>query len=211
MSSYSQFFKDSTSPSISDLSEYNRNHSYLPQTATSSVTQTTADRRFSHPAQSMTRAITAPTRKPVQIPGRVGRPPLATTVEGAKRTSDTFISHPATHQPADKPDPIFDKRKISELIKNLMPDDDLDDDLQIDTETEDVIVELVEEFVYTVATSSIQLAKHRKSNGVELKDVRVQLEKIWNLKVPGFPGEEVQGVRQKLATKGDKGKVDQIN
>jgi len=45
---------------------------------------------------------------------------------------------------------------------------------------------IAEEFVESVTDFSCKLAKHRKSNMLEVKDVKLYLERNWNIKVPGF-------------------------
>ncbi|UJR38213.1 hypothetical protein I4U23_030886 [Adineta vaga] len=79
---------------------------------------------------------------------------------------------------------LLDKRAIHELIK------DVDPLMQIDEEVEDMLVQIAEEFVDSTLLASCQNAKHRKSNTVETKDVQLYLERTYSMWVPGFGTED---------------------
>lgn len=154
--------------------------------------------------------------KPVRVPGKVGRPPLTSNVLSAKqqRMSASNIPGPTQQQQNAIPavpiaENVFNKRKINELIRGLMPED-MDDSL-IETEVEDIVGDLVEEFVDNITTFACRLAKHRKAEYVEAKDVYVHLERNWNIRVPGFPGDEVSIVRRTVPSKGYSSKIDMLN
>ncbi|CAF0825663.1 unnamed protein product [Rotaria sordida] len=96
---------------------------------------------------------------------------------------------------------LLDKRAIQELIKQVDPM------MQIDEEVEDMLIQIAEEFVDSTLTASCQNAKHRKSNTVETKDVQLYLgmnnsfyksigiiflflERTYSMWVPGFGTED---------------------
>jgi len=79
---------------------------------------------------------------------------------------------------------LLDKRAIHELIKEVDPL------MQIDEEVEDMLVQIAEEFVDSTLLASCQNAKHRKSNTVEAKDVQLYLERTYSMWVPGFGTED---------------------
>ncbi|CAF0956657.1 unnamed protein product [Rotaria magnacalcarata] len=79
---------------------------------------------------------------------------------------------------------LLDKRAIQELIKQVDPM------MQIDEEVEDMLVQIAEEFVDSTLAASCQNAKHRKSNTVESKDVQLYLERTYSMWIPGFGTED---------------------
>lgn len=161
--------------------------------------------QYKHSAQGLTKSHTLPTGKTVRGPGKVGRPPLTPNAANAKRMP---LIPPPSAVPIVIPEKVFNKRKINELIKGLMPEDM---DGIIENEVEDLVGDLVEEFVDNVTTFACRLAKHRKADYVETKDVHVHLERNWNIRVPGFPGDEVSIVRRTVPSKSYSTKLDMIN
>ncbi|KAG6638049.1 hypothetical protein CIPAW_10G008100 [Carya illinoinensis] len=57
----------------------------------------------------------------------------------------------------------------------------------------------VQELVSQITTFGCSLAKHRKSNTLEAKDILLHLERNWNMTLPGFGGDEIKSYR-KLVT-----------
>ncbi|CAF0840123.1 unnamed protein product [Adineta steineri] len=88
---------------------------------------------------------------------------------------------------------ILDKRAIQELIKEVDPL------MQIDEEVEDMLVQIAEEFVDSTLLASCQNAKHRKSNTVEAKDVQLYLERTYSMWVPGFGTEDPKQYKKFLS------------
>ena len=65
---------------------------------------------------------------------------------------------------------------------------------------------MADEFVENVISNACTLAKHRKSDRVEVKDVQLHLSKNWNMEVPGYSSvkplkkyPQVDAHRQRLA------------
>ncbi|XP_033117085.1 transcription initiation factor TFIID subunit 12-like [Anneissia japonica] len=89
---------------------------------------------------------------------------------------------------------VLDKKKLQDLVREVDPNEQLDDDV------EEMLLQIADDFIETVVTSSCQLAKHRKSNTLEVKDVQLYLERNWNIWVPGFGGEEIRTYKRPNVT-----------
>lgn len=81
---------------------------------------------------------------------------------------------------------IISKRSIQEIVSQIDPSE------RLDPEVEDILVDIADEFVESVTTFACSLAKHRKSNTLESKDVLLHLERNWNMSLPGFGGDEIK-------------------
>jgi transcription initiation factor TFIID subunit 12 len=75
---------------------------------------------------------------------------------------------------------VLSKYKLRELLCQL----DAPESLEEDVET--VLLNLADDFIYNVLKSSCQLAKHRGSDTLSNKDIKLHLERMYNIKVPGF-------------------------
>lgn len=71
------------------------------------------------------------------------------------------------------------------------------------------MLELADEFIESVTTFACKLAKHRRSDTLDVKDLQLHLgiiyqgyvnygviEHNWNIRVPGFVGDEVRYQRR---------------
>uniref|UniRef100_J3L613 Transcription initiation factor TFIID subunit 12 domain-containing protein n=2 Tax=Oryza brachyantha TaxID=4533 RepID=J3L613_ORYBR len=81
---------------------------------------------------------------------------------------------------------LLSKRSIHELLAQIDPSE------KLDPEVEDILIDIAEDFVESVATFACSLAKHRKSSTLEAKDVLLHAERSWNITLPGFSGDEIK-------------------
>ncbi|PVD29041.1 hypothetical protein C0Q70_11638 [Pomacea canaliculata] len=93
---------------------------------------------------------------------------------------------------------VLDKRRLHELVKEIDPLEQMDDDV------EEVLLQIADDFIENVVTSACQLAKHRKSSTLEVKDVQLYLERNWNMWVPGFGSEELRPYKKAAVTEAHK-------
>jgi len=94
------------------------------------------------------------------------------------------VVHSATQQTAQttaQPASVFTTKSLTDLVKETDPH------LQLDEETEELLMALSEEFIDTVADKAIRMASHRGSSIVEAKDIKFCFERDWNIFIPGYP------------------------
>ncbi|CAI9716908.1 transcription initiation factor TFIID subunit 12-like [Octopus vulgaris] len=89
---------------------------------------------------------------------------------------------------------VLDKRRLQELVKEVDPLEQLDEDV------EEVLLQIADDFIENVVTNACQIAKHRKSNVLEVKDVQLHLERNWNMWVPGFGSEDLRPYKKAVVT-----------
>ncbi|CAL9203098.1 transcription initiation factor TFIID subunit 12-like [Musa acuminata AAA Group] len=116
----------------------------------------------------------------------------ATTKPNPPTLVQTNVAQPAVTHPvvgtdaAESGDHILGKRSLRELVSQIDPSE------KLDSEVEDVLVEIAEDFVESVATFACSLAKHRKSTTLEAKDILLHVERNWNMMLPGYGGDEIK-------------------
>nr|XP_016433953.1 PREDICTED: transcription initiation factor TFIID subunit 12-like [Nicotiana tabacum] len=135
---------------------------------------------------------------PLRIPQSLSNQPLARGQGlGVQRPSSYALMQSATVKPGppskattlEMEEPctrILSKRSIQEILTQIDPSE------KLDAEVEDVLVDIAEEFVESITTFGCSLAKHRKSNTLEAKDILLHLERNWNMTLPGFSGDEIR-------------------
>jgi len=96
---------------------------------------------------------------------------------------------------------ILDRRRLADLVKEVDPLEQLDEDV------EELLMQIADDFIDNVVTASCQIAKHRKSNVVEVKDVQLHLEHNWNMWVPGFGADELRPYKKAAPSEAHKQRV----
>ncbi|XP_020094962.1 transcription initiation factor TFIID subunit 12 [Ananas comosus] len=87
---------------------------------------------------------------------------------------------------------ILSKRSIRELVSQIDPSE------KLDAEVEDVLIEIAEDFIESTTMFACSLAKHRKSNMLEVKDILLYVERNWNMTLPGFGGDEIKCYKKQI-------------
>ncbi|KAG0638839.1 hypothetical protein HOY80DRAFT_1022911 [Tuber brumale] len=172
-------------------------HRIQPASSASAASPTTNV----HPAQttrdtSQQNAFPIPPNLALAAPQPIAVPAARPTLSGGMNSSgNQMMSTPAiTKQPAFEFDEggmgLLSKRKLEELVKQIDPEERLDPDV------EEAVLELVDEFIDSIATSACKMAKLRGSDTLDLKDVQIILERNWNIRIPGYAADEIRTVRK---------------
>lgn len=122
----------------------------------------------------------------------------AVTPAAASSNSPLTTAKAGTTSSMQSEPKILDKRRIADLLKEVDPLEQLDDD------AEELLMQIADDFIDNVVTASCQLARHRKSSTVEVKDVQFHLERHWNMCIPGFGSDEVRPYKRSAATEAHK-------
>ncbi|CAJ0915625.1 unnamed protein product [Ranitomeya imitator] len=76
----------------------------------------------------------------------------------------------ALHNAVDKPlMTVLTKKKLHDLVREVDPNEQLDEDV------EEMLLQIADDFIESVVSAACQLARHRKSNTLEVKDVQLHL------------------------------------
>ncbi|KAK3585521.1 hypothetical protein CHS0354_022930 [Potamilus streckersoni] len=93
---------------------------------------------------------------------------------------------------------VLDKRRLQELVKEVDPLEQLDDDV------EEVLLQIADDFIESVVTASCQIAKHRKSSTLEARDIQLHLERAHNMWIPGFGTDDLRPYKKACTTEAHK-------
>uniref|UniRef100_A0A8C4QE50 Transcription initiation factor TFIID subunit 12 n=1 Tax=Eptatretus burgeri TaxID=7764 RepID=A0A8C4QE50_EPTBU len=93
---------------------------------------------------------------------------------------------------------LLSRRRLQELAHEVDPNEQLDDDV------EELLLQMADDFIESVVSAASQLARHRKSTTLDVRDLQLHLERQWNMWIPGFGAEEVRPFRKSLATEAHK-------
>ena len=68
-------------------------------------------------------------------------------------------------------------------------------DAQVAPEVEELLLDVGDDFLEHVAAGSAALARHRGAAMLEASDVRLHVERVWNMPLPGHGADEVEPMR----------------
>lgn len=90
---------------------------------------------------------------------------------------------------------VLTKRKLAEMA-NVIGVDEGDSKTTMEHDVEEVLLDLADEFVASVTAFACRIAKHRKVDKVDLRDVQLHLERNWNIRVPGSMTDDLKAPRR---------------
>ncbi|XP_014260400.1 transcription initiation factor TFIID subunit 12 isoform X3 [Cimex lectularius] len=93
-----------------------------------------------------------------------------------------------------EPTQMITRSKLQDLVREVDPNE------QLDEEVEDVLLQMADDFVESAISAACLLAKHRKSNTIEVKDLQLHLERNWNMWIPGFGTDELRPYKRSSIT-----------
>lgn len=144
---------------------------------------------------------------PVPVPMKQGRP----TLTSGGPMGSQILSTPALQKiPAFEVegDRVLSKRKLQELVASVVGEGN---DATIDGDVEEILLDMADEFVSSVTSFACRLAKHRRSDTLEAKDIQLHLEQNWNLRIPGYASDEIRSIRKIAPTSSYTQKVNGVN
>ena len=144
----------------------------------------------------------ANTSVPPARPTLTGGYPVGIPLLGT--TSPAGIPH-AFHLAQDGDARLLSKRKLQDLVKSIDPDERLEPDV------EELLMEVADEFIDSVLQQSCKIARHRKGQMLEVRDVQLHLERNWNIRIPGYSSEELRSVKKYNPTPAHAAKVGAVN
>uniref|UniRef100_A0A8C3C9Y3 Transcription initiation factor TFIID subunit 12 n=1 Tax=Cairina moschata TaxID=8855 RepID=A0A8C3C9Y3_CAIMO len=128
--------------------------------------------------------------------------PASTPPQSSMANSTTVAKMPGTPSGGGRLSPesnqVLTKKKLQDLVREVDPNEQLDEDV------EEMLLQIADDFIESVVTAACQLARHRKSNTLEVKDVQLHLERQWNMWIPGFGSEEIRPYKKACTTEAHK-------
>ncbi|CAI0408222.1 unnamed protein product [Linum tenue] len=149
-----------------------------PQQAGEQTARTLASVSVPHPQPNPRAIASANQKQPSQAM------PQPSALQTVNKAANTEIDETSTR--------ILSKRSIQDLLGQIDPSE------KLDPEVEDILADIADEFVESITTFGCSLAKHRKSDTLEAKDILLHLEKNWNITLPGFSGDEIKTYQKPL-------------
>ena len=128
--------------------------------------------------------------------------PASTPPQGSMASSTAVVKIPGTPGTGGRLSPennqVLTKKKLQDLVREVDPNEQLDEDV------EEMLLQIADDFIESVVTAACQLARHRKSSTLEVKNVQLHLERQWNMWIPGFSSEEIRPYKKACTTEAHK-------
>ncbi|KAH8232381.1 hypothetical protein KR032_005208, partial [Drosophila birchii] len=94
--------------------------------------------------------------------------------------------------------PMLTKPRLTELVREV------DTTTQLDEDVEELLLQIIDDFVEDTVKSTSAFAKHRKSNKIEVRDVQLHFERKYNMWIPGFGTDELRPYKRAAVTEAHK-------
>jgi transcription initiation factor TFIID subunit 12 len=78
------------------------------------------------------------------------------------------------------------RRTIQDLVASVDPN------VKIESEVEDLLLNVADEFIDSVTNFACRLARHRGGDTLEVRDLQLHLERNHNIRIPGFASDETR-------------------
>ncbi|KAK2112966.1 Transcription initiation factor TFIID subunit 12 [Saguinus oedipus] len=125
--------------------------------------------------------------------------PASTPPQGSVANSPTVVKIPGTPGTGGRLSPennqVLSKKKLQDLVREVDPNEQWEEDV------EEMLLLVI---LWSVVTAAGQLARHRKSSTLEVKDVQLHIERQWNRWIPGFGSEEIRPYKKACTTEAHK-------
>lgn len=144
------------------------------------------------PVVPISETVTAKAPSPVTY--KTNRPTLTggTAMNAAALNTPTMTKLPPYEVDTER---VMSKRKLRELVKTVGIDEG-DGETVIDGDVESLLLDLADDFVSNVTSFACRLAKHRKSDSLDTRDIQLHLERNWNIRIPGYSADEIRSTRK---------------
>ncbi|TDG46861.1 hypothetical protein AWZ03_006745 [Drosophila navojoa] len=115
---------------------------------------------------------------------------------GAGTSGNKGTSHSAATGAENTP--MLTKPRLTELVREV------DTTTQLDEDVEELLLQIIDDFVEDTVKSTSAFAKHRKSNKIEVRDVQLHFERKYNMWIPGFGTDELRPYKRAAVTEAHK-------
>jgi transcription initiation factor TFIID subunit 12 len=110
----------------------------------------------------------------------------------------TYDYSNSTYTPTNIPDNggrVLTKRKLAEVVNSIGADEG-DSKTVLEGDVEELFLDLADEFVTSITSFACKLAKHRKVDMIDTRDVQLHLERNWNIRIPGHAPDEIKATKK---------------
>lgn len=129
---------------------------------------------------------------PLPAAMRAGRPTLTNggPTDAQALNTPGMLKTPALELGGDR---LLSKRKLHDLVSSVVGPDN---EPIIDGDVKEMLLDLADEFVSSVTDFACKIAKHRKCDVLEAKDIHLHLERNWNMHIAGYSSDEIRSIRR---------------